>query len=237
MSDEAFEKFDLETFGVVAVNDGRSMLEKERRQRTWDAAIAQQKEEMECGHLLANWVLCDGCGGDGRECTKCHGFKGWCLTCEAIAQDREARIDELKKQVPIMAAGVIAGHVAQALQEANRERDESRAQSETYRLQCIELGKANNLAEAKYAEIRGPSAPEGHETCADCGRAMVWQRTGDGHPGSWMCPNCVLGRLKSLEGVLAVAIAGKKNDEWLDWGDMDAALAAVPPKEVSHDHD
>jgi hypothetical protein len=49
--------------------------------------------------------------------------------------------------------------------------------------------------------------------CTDCGRHMVWQRptadTGDTfhHPGSWMCPNCVLDNLHRREADLAAMTA------------------------------
>ena len=59
-------------------------------------AVAKVVDErlMECGHRRLDWIVCDGCGGDGRECTKCHGFKGWCLTCEAVAKAREDALAE-----------------------------------------------------------------------------------------------------------------------------------------------
>jgi hypothetical protein len=37
----------------------------------------------------------------------------------------------------------------------------------------------------------GPAGPQ--ENCSDCGRAMVWARN------VWMCPQCVLWRLRNAE--------------------------------------
>jgi hypothetical protein len=85
---------------------------------------------------------------------------------------------------------------------AERERDEARAEaSALYEQFLADHGSASERGtierlERERDEVRGGIAGP-WKKCSDCGRAMVWANH------VWMCPVCVLRRLKSAETEIA----------------------------------